>query len=89
MAKVAYVVNDVLGRVCEELGVGDYTKIDGHYTFSDYDASLAAVDAYLWNLLDDEDESNDDRAYDIMEILDTTNYTVMYYSTESASWIPN
>ncbi|MBQ6392968.1 MAG: hypothetical protein IJH60_05615, partial [Eubacterium sp.] len=83
MAKVAYVVNDALGQVCKQLGIGGYTEIDGHYTFSNYDATKDEVEAYLWNLLDDEDESNDDDAYDIMEILDSTNYTVMYYSTES------
>lgn len=87
MAKVAYVVNDVLGEMCETLGISGFSVVGGHYTFSDYETTYNEVYDALWAMLDDDDPDNDATAYGYMDDLDKTNYTVMYWSTEKGAWL--
>ena len=87
MAKVAYVVNDVLGEMCITLNISGYEIVGGHYTFSDYDTTLAAVYNAVWAMYDDEDLNNDATADSYLDTLQTTNYTVMYWSTEKGGWL--
>jgi len=87
MAQVAYVVNDVLGQMCETLGIEGFTILGGHYTFDDYDTTYNAVMDAIWAMLDDEDPSNDETANGYLDTLDTTDYTVMYWSTEKGGWV--
>ena len=87
MAKIAYVVNDVLGEICAALGIGGWELIEDHYTFSDYDTTLNAVYVYLEGMLYDEDPTNDETAYGYYDQLEDTNYTIMYWSTEKNGWV--
>lgn len=91
MAKVAYVVNDALGGLCAVLGITTgYELLDGHYAFTDmnsYENCLDAVDTIIWELLDDDNPDNDETAYEYLDMLDNTDYTVMYWSTEKGGWV--
>ena len=91
MARVDYIVNDILGQMCETLGItGQYELLGGHYAFDStekYDATRDAVYNYIWAMYEDEDFDNDAQADAYLDALDATDYTVMYWSTESSSWV--
>ena len=90
MAQVSYYVDDVVGSLCETLGVGNYTILGGHYAFNDagaYAASCDAVYTAIWALLVDEDPDNDDLVDVYMAQFDEANSTVMLWSTEKGSWV--
>jgi len=89
MAKVPYVVDDVLGLLCKELGVGGWELLGGHYAFTadSFQTAYDTVQAQLnYMLFDDNDPTNDEAAEALYDRFDQVGYTVMYWSTEKATW---
>ena len=90
MAKVPYIIDDILGQVCAALGVSGYQLLGGHYAFA-LDAHQTVYDTVtemLNAMYEDNDSSNDATADLYFGMLDSEehDYGVFYWSTEKATW---